>query len=107
MDNAIKPPASGAEMQAILNDIAALRSDIATLASRMSASTIDATADATRNVVDQVSGEASRVYGCVAAQAERSAKAIGRQIEEQPVISLLVVFALGFLGSHLMSRPTK
>ena len=103
MDATMKSPAAGSEMQAIMNDIAALRSDLATLASRMSTGAIDATADATRNAVDQIAGEASRVYGSVSAQAERSAKAIGKHVEEQPVMSLLVVFALGFIGSRLMS----
>ena len=39
-----------------------------------------------------------------AAQGQRSAKAIGRQIEEQPVMSLLVAFGVGFVASRMLIR---
>jgi hypothetical protein len=40
----------------------------------------------------------------LAAQGERSMKALGRQVEEQPIMSLLLAFALGFAGSRWLSR---
>jgi hypothetical protein len=40
----------------------------------------------------------------LAAQGERSMKALTRQVEEQPVMSLLLAFALGFAGSRWLSR---
>ena len=40
----------------------------------------------------------------LAAEGERSTKAVGRQIEAQPVISVLVAFGVGFCVSRLLSR---
>jgi hypothetical protein len=70
------------DLQAILNDVAALKSDLAAL----------------------VRGMKNGVYENLAAQGERSVKAIGRHVEEQPVMSLLLAFAVGFIGSRLLSR---
>ena len=98
------PPDTAAELQSIVADIAALRSDIAALVAHVSSNAFAATSDATRNVADQLAYDAARVYENVASQANRSAQAIGRQVEQQPVTSLLIVFALGFLGGRVMSR---
>jgi len=62
------------------------------------------TTEAYRYYVEQISGEAMRAYENLAAQGERSVKVIGRQVEEQPVVSLLLAFAVGFLGSRMLSR---
>jgi hypothetical protein len=40
----------------------------------------------------------------LAALGERSVKAVGRQIGQQPLISLVLAFALGFAGSQWLSR---
>jgi hypothetical protein len=40
----------------------------------------------------------------LAAHSQRSAAALGREIEERPVLSLLVALTLGFLGGKLLSR---
>ena len=48
--------------------------------------------------------ERSRIYGNLADRGERSAKAIGRQVAERPAISLLIAFAVGFIGSRFLSR---
>jgi hypothetical protein len=77
------------DLQAITSDIAALKRDLASLL---------------RNVKGDVAGEASRVYERMAAQGERSVKALGRQVDEQPVMSLLIAFAVGFIGSRFLSR---
>jgi hypothetical protein len=44
------------------------------------------------------------IYESLVAQGKRSGKAIGRQVEEQPVVSLLLAFAVGFCVSRLLSR---
>lgn len=57
-----------------------------------------------RDAVDRLGEEGRRAYESLSAQGERSLKAIGRQVEEQPLMSLLLAFALGFVGSRLLSR---
>jgi ElaB/YqjD/DUF883 family membrane-anchored ribosome-binding protein len=96
--------ATNPDLQEIMNDIASLKEDIAKLAGHLKNSAIDTTAGAARSVVGQLSDEAARIYESLAAQGERSAKTISRQVEEQPMTSLLVAFALGFVGSRLLSR---
>jgi ElaB/YqjD/DUF883 family membrane-anchored ribosome-binding protein len=96
-------PDANSELQTITSDVAALKRDLATLARAMKT---DLSEDAARahSAVGQLGDEALRVYENFAAQGERSVKAIGRQVEEQPIMSLLVAFAVGFLGSRLLSR---
>lgn len=94
--------ASG-DLQAIMSDVAALKRDLATVVRTMK-TTVSADVAGTRSAVGQLGDEALRVYENLAAQGERSVKAIGRQVEEQPVMSLLLAFAVGFLGSRLLSR---
>jgi hypothetical protein len=77
------------DLQAITSDIAALKRDLASLI---------------RNVKVDVSGDVARAYERMAAQGERSVRALGRQVEEQPVTSLLIAFAVGFIGSRILWR---
>jgi len=92
------------DLQTIMNDVAALKHDLARLVSNMKTEVTEDVTACARTTAAHLGDEASRVYGNLAAQGQRSAKAIGHQIEEQPVISLLVAFAIGFLGSRLLSR---
>lgn len=94
--------ASG-DLQAIMSDVAALKRDLAALVRTMKTDVSENVACA-RSAVGQLGDEALRVYENMAAQGERSVKAIGRQVEEQPIMSLLLAFAAGFLGSRFLSR---
>ena len=92
------------DLQSVINDIASLKHDIAILAGNLKNSALNATSDAARSAADQVSGEAVHLYENLAARGDRSAKAISHQVEENPLMSLLLAFGLGFLGSRLLSR---
>ena len=95
------------DIQAIVNDIAALKADIAALATHIKASAAAAASAATSAAGkegERLGHEAQRLYGRVAAESERSVRAVGKQIEEQPVASLLTVFVIGFLASRLFSK---
>jgi hypothetical protein len=95
---------SNPELDAIVSDLAALRRDFAKLTEHLKTGAITGAKGAARDAAGQLGDEAERLYGNLAAQGERSMKAIGRQVEEQPVMSLLLAFALGFVGSKLLSR---
>ena len=91
---------AGTDMQAIMSDIASLRSDIAALTNHLGSSAMNATNEA----AGKLGTEATRVYNNFAEQGQRSAKLVSKQVEEQPLATLLIAFALGFVGNRLLSR---
>jgi len=95
---------SNPDLDAIVTDLASLKRDIAALTDHLKTGAINDANGATRDIAGHLGDEAERLYGNLAAQGERSMKALGRQVEEQPVMSLLLAFALGFAGSRWLSR---
>jgi ElaB/YqjD/DUF883 family membrane-anchored ribosome-binding protein len=93
-----------ADFHAVVEDLAALRRDFAALMSQMKSGAVKGANDAAENVLGELGDRANRLYDSVAAQSQRSAKAIGRQVEEQPVMSLLLAFGVGFVASRMLIR---
>lgn len=56
------------------------------------------------NLADIVTDDAQELYEALAKRGQRASKALGKQIEEQPIASLLVAFAAGFIMSKLTDR---
>jgi ElaB/YqjD/DUF883 family membrane-anchored ribosome-binding protein len=107
MDSTLKlPPDAGTSpgFDKIVDDIAALRRDFAALTSQLKNNAVQGASDVAQHAVDEIGEKARRIYGNLADQGERSAKAIGRQVEEQPMISLLIAFAVGFVASRFLAR---
>ena len=107
MTTSIKEGANGetaADLHAIMSDIASLQRDLATLAGHFKNGAVNGVSDAARSAAGQIGEQASRAYDNWAVQGDRSVKAISKQIEEQPVMSLLIAFGLGFLGSRLLAH---
>lgn len=92
------------DLDAIAKDLATLRRDLATLMEHMKAGAIGGANGMAQDAADRLGDEGKRLYDNLATQGERSLKAIGRQVEEQPLMSLLLAFALGFAGSRWLSR---
>ena len=82
-----------ADLDAVIKDVAALKNDLGRLMEH-------AKADATETVNDG----ARRFYGAMAAEGDRSVAAISRSVEARPITSLLVAFAVGFLGGRMLAR---
>jgi ElaB/YqjD/DUF883 family membrane-anchored ribosome-binding protein len=93
-----------ADFDAVVRDLAALRRDFAALIGQMKSGAFQGANDGAENVLGELGDRASRLYDSVTAQGQRSAKAIGRQVEEQPVMSLLVAFGVGFVASRMLIR---
>ena len=91
---------SDIDVQPIMSELASLREDIAALTKHVIGNTYDASSAA----ASQMGAEATKVYNNMAAQGQRSAKLIGQQVEQQPLTTLLIAFALGFVDSRMMSR---
>lgn len=88
------------DLQTLMKDLAALKGDFSELLSHFKATA----GNAAHTTVEQLEEGATRFYKDIAARSERSVKAIGDQVEKQPIASLLIAFALGFICSRLFSR---
>jgi len=88
-------------------DLGKLREDITVLKRDVSNLMRDLKASANghaQSAAAQLDEGARELYRSVAAEAERSAKAIGRQVEEQPLMSLLIAAGVGYISGRLLSR---
>jgi hypothetical protein len=84
----------------IVDDIAALRRDISALTGHLKSSAVTGASEA----IDELGGKAKQVYGNLADQGGRTAKALGDQVKEQPLLSLLAAFLVGLVSSRFLSR---
>lgn len=101
----VKPETDTAvDFDVIARDLAALRQDFADLMSQMKSGALKGANDTAENVLSQLGDRVSHLYDNVTAQGERSVKAVSRQVEERPVVSLLIAFGVGFIASRLLSR---
>ncbi len=87
-------------LAALQEDVAALKRDLGQLLARMTSTASTAAHGAASDIQDR----ATRMLHEATAEGGRSFKAIGHQVEEQPVLALLVVLGLGYLGGRLLSR---
>jgi hypothetical protein len=88
------------DFEAITHDIATLKRDVAALVEHVKNGAVSSATGAAAQLKDG----AQDIYGRLAAEGLDSAKALSRHVEEQPMTSILVAFALGFLGSRLLAR---
>ena len=87
------PTAKDLDIETITRDIASLRGELAALIDHMKTGAIDG-----------VTEEAQRLYASLAEKSQHSVRALGRHVEEKPMMSLLIAFGIGFIGSRLLSR---
>ena len=91
---------SDPDFAALHDDVAALRRDVASLIAHLSGGATS-TAQAAAEHIDE---GARRLYRGVVAEGEASVNAIGRQIEEQPLVAILIAVGLGYIGGRLLPR---
>jgi len=92
------------DFETLANDFATMRHDIAALASKLKSDGSNGVSDAMHDAVGQLSDRATELYESLAAQGKRSVRAVSEQVEEKPLMSLLVAFGVGFVASKLLSR---
>ena len=88
------------DLAALQDDLAALKRDVSNLLEHLK---IGATNSA-QTAAGRVDDEAHRIYHGAAAEGDRAARAIGRQIEKQPLVALLIALGIGYVGGRLLSR---
>lgn len=91
---------SSAEVKAMMADLAALRADVAHLAGRLKTNSISAA----ENAATQIGDEAARLMDSVSTARKTSVHAVEQQIDAHPLISLLLAFSVGFVGSRLLTK---
>jgi len=85
------------------NDLAALKRDVAVIMRHLKGEPTGG-AGALHQAATKLSDEASALYEQVAAAGTNSHRALAQRIEERPVTSLLIAFALGLLGGRVLLR---
>lgn len=85
--------AGDGDLDRIANDIQALKRDLARLLEH-----------AKSGAADTVSSEASRLYDTIASEGQRRAEALAQSVEEKPLASVLIAFAVGFVTGRLLLR---
>jgi hypothetical protein len=83
--------ADKANFDAIVSDISELKKDLAKLMDHVKI-----------NATSTVNDETRRIYNTVLAEGERSATALAHRIEDKPFASILIAFAIGFVGANLL-----
>ena len=86
---------SGAEgdLNRIASDIQALKADLARLIEHVKT-----------GATDTVSSEATRLYDTLTSEGQRQAAALAQSVEEKPLASVLIAFAIGFVGGRILLR---
>ena len=91
-------------LDAIANDLAALKRDFTALIAEFKANSFDQAKETAQQAAEQLSDKAADIYGQATAKAGRGAQALAHEIEERPLTTLLLAFSVGFIASRLMSR---
>jgi hypothetical protein len=85
---------------ALQEDVAALKRDIGSLLAHLK----EGASVGAQTAADQIGDNASRIYRTAASEGCKAAKAVGQQIEEQPLLALLIVLGIGYIGGRLLTR---
>ncbi|GAB0118810.1 ElaB/YgaM/YqjD family protein [Acidisoma sp. 7E03] len=88
----------------IAEDIAALKQDVAALIRQMKDLAVREASRVSQDAADTISERAADLYDTVSDTGRRSADRISAHVEEQPVTSLLLAFAAGFIVSKILTR---
>jgi hypothetical protein len=89
-----------ADLTTLQDDIATLKHDVAGLIEHLK---LGATNSAQRTA-SRIDGGSRRLYRDVTTEGAHAAKALGRRIEQEPLLALLLFLGVGYIGGRLLSR---
>lgn len=95
---------TAAQTGRVNDDIASLKDDVATLIRQMKELAMREASCFSQDAADTISDRASDIYETVSAKGRKSADALTAHVEEQPITSLLIAFAAGFIFSKILTR---
>jgi hypothetical protein len=85
------------DIEAIREDIAALKQDLAAAVETMRNNSVSSVS----GLAQQISDEASALYREVTDRSTKATQALGTKVEEQPLTSVMMAFALGYVISRI------
>jgi ElaB/YqjD/DUF883 family membrane-anchored ribosome-binding protein len=95
------------DLAALRDDLAALKRDVAGLIEHLKAGATEGAQSAVegaQSAVEHLQDGAHRLCDSVAAEGQREAKVVCRQIEEHPLLALLIAVGVGYIGGRVLSR---
>ena len=92
--------AADAAIARLIADVQSMKRDIAALAEHSRNSALSSATDA----AEAIGTEAQRLYDSAVKQGRRQVKALSHEVEEQPLLSILIAFGIGFLGGRVLPR---
>jgi ElaB/YqjD/DUF883 family membrane-anchored ribosome-binding protein len=95
---------TGPDAKRVADDVAALKQDMASLIKQMKEIALREANRFGQDTADKISGRAADLYETVSDTSKKSADAISAHVEEQPISSLLIAFAAGFIVSKILTR---
>lgn len=95
---------SGADIESLIDDLAALKKDVQKALQHVKKLNLEDALDNAREMADEFSDEAADVYKDLSKRGRKQLAAVEKQIDEQPIASLLMAFAAGFVISKLFFR---
>jgi hypothetical protein len=81
-------------------DLAALKRDVGDLVAHLKSGAAASVQGAAAGLEDS----AGKLFRSITDEGERSMKAVGQKVEEQPLMALLIAFGIGYLGGRVLSR---
>jgi ElaB/YqjD/DUF883 family membrane-anchored ribosome-binding protein len=93
MNDAAKSKLESADLDTLKEEMEALRKNIATIARHLG-----------NGAAGKISEEGHHLYSRLHDGGERVVRAASHEIEERPLTSVLIAFALGFVGGKMLSR---
>lgn len=87
----------------IQQELSDLRRDFSTLLESLRGRGDGVARDA-ENTIRDLASQAQRVYDDLSRGSRDSLHAVGKSIEQRPLVSIVIAFVLGFIGSRLLDR---
>jgi ElaB/YqjD/DUF883 family membrane-anchored ribosome-binding protein len=89
---------SQSELDRLVEDVQALKRDVAKLAEHSRGAVWNGAAD----TANAIGAEAQRLYDEVATKGRDQVKRVSGQVQEKPIMSILIAFGIGFLGGRIL-----
>lgn len=100
--------ANASDIEAIVADLAQLKRDVTKALQHVKSlsldDALDGALDGARDLADDLGDEAADLYKTLQKRGRRTAKVVEKQIDDQPIASLLMAFAAGFVISKIFFR---